>query len=245
LALIAIKVIKCGKTGAIMNLKQQAASFTLKYVQDGMVLGLGSGSTTQFFIEMVGERYQKGDLKNILAVPTSEKTASQARSFGIPLTNLDDHPSLDIFVDGADQVDPQLNLIKGLGRALLREKIIEIHTRRFVVIVDESKLAPYLGDQVPLPVEIVKFEAASHVNWLNSLGCRAELWLESAGSPVVTDNGNFLVRCWFDSGIPDLAALARVLADRPGIVEHGLFLGMATEVVVAGHKGIRVLEREK
>jgi ribose 5-phosphate isomerase A len=227
-----------------MNLKQQAANFSLKYIQDGMVLGLGSGSTTQFFIDMVGERYKKGDLKNILAIATSEKTASQASSFGIPLTNLLDHPHLDLVVDGADQVDPQLNLIKGLGRALLREKIIEIHARRFVVIVDESKLAPRLGDQVPLPVEIVKFEAASHVNWLNTLGCRAELWEESNGSPVVTDNGNFLARCYFDSGIPDPARLARVLADRPGILEHGLFLGMATEVVVAGQRGIRVLERE-
>jgi ribose 5-phosphate isomerase A len=240
-----VKVTKCGKNGAVMNLKQQAANFSLKYIQDGMVVGLGSGSTTQFFIDMVGERFKNGDLKNILAIATSEKTASQARSFGIPLTNLLDHPYLDLVVDGADQVDPQLNLIKGLGRALLREKIIEIHARRFIVIVDESKLAPRLGNQIPLPVEIVKFEAASHVQWLNTLGCRAELWEESNGSPVVTDNGNFLARCWFDSGIPDPTGLARVLADRPGILEHGLFLGMATDVVVAGQRGIRVLERGK
>lgn len=228
-----------------MNLKQQAARFTLKFIHDGMVLGLGSGTTTSYFVEMVGERYQKGELKNIKAIPTSEKTASQARSYGIPLINLLDHPCLDVAIDGADQVDPKLNLIKGLGRALLREKIVESHAAKFMVIVDESKLAPRLGGQVPLPVEIVKFEAASHVIWLNSLGCRAELWIESTGTPVVTDNGNYLARCWFDSGIPDLPALARALADQPGIVEHGLFLDMATDVVIASQTGIRVMERER
>jgi len=145
-------------------------------------------------------------------------------------------------VDGADEVDPQLNMIKGLGRAALREKIIEMHARRFIVIVDESKLVVRLG-RGPLPVEIIPFESAIHIAWLNSLGCRAEQWLETDGSPVVTDNGNYLVRCWFESGIVDAYALSHTLNERPGIVEHGIFLNLASQVIIAGTDGIRTLER--
>jgi ribose 5-phosphate isomerase A len=224
-----------------MNLKQQAASEALGFVKSGMVLGLGTGSTTHYFIQMLGEKLQAGELKDIRAVTTSERSTQQAGSLGIPLVTLNEYPKLDLAVDGADEVDPQLNLIKGLGRALLREKIVEIHARRFVVIVDDTKLVPKLG-RGPLPVEIVQFEAAAQVKWLNTLDSRAELWLEE-GSPIVTDNGNYLVRCWFEDGIPDPYHLARSLADRPGIVEHGLFLGMASQVVVAAQDGIRLLER--
>jgi ribose 5-phosphate isomerase A len=145
-------------------------------------------------------------------------------------------------VDGADEVDPDLNLIKGLGRALLREKIVEIHAERFVVIGDHSKRVERLG-RGPLPVEIVPFGAGSHVRWLNTLGCRAELWRADDGSPLVTDNGNYLARCWFADGIADAQALARALAERPGIVEHGLFLDMASLAVLAGPDGVRLLER--
>lgn len=226
-----------------MNLKQQAANHALSFVQNGMVLGLGSGSTTAIFVDLLGEQLQKGALREIVGVPTSEKTAAQARSWGIPLTRLSDHPQLDLAVDGADEVDPALDLVKGLGRAALREKIVETHARRFVVIVDESKIVARLG-RGPLPVEIVQFEADLHVRWLDSLGCRAELWREADGSSIVTDNGNFLARCWFPEGIANPRALARTLADRPGIVEHGLFLGMATDVIVAGEEGIRMLTRK-
>jgi ribose 5-phosphate isomerase A len=234
-----------------MNLKKEAASFALNFVHDGMVLGLGSGSTTSYFVEMLGERLKTGELRDIRGVPTSKETAEQARNLGIPLTTLTDlagetgAPRLHLTVDGADEVDPDLNLIKGLGQALLREKIIEIHTERFVVIVDESKIASRLGSHVPLPVEIVTFEAKVHVNWLNTQGCRAELWLEEDGSPVVTDNGNYLARCWFEGGITDAYKLAQILAERPGIVEHGLFLNMASEVIVASPEGVRILERER
>jgi ribose 5-phosphate isomerase A len=152
-------------------------------------------------------------------------------------------PHLDLAVDGADEVDPSLNLIKGLGRALLREKVVEIHAERFIVIVDESKLVPRLGSRGPLPVEILPFEAEVHVRWLNSLGCKAELWRDDNGSPVVTDNGLFMARCWFEGGIPDPYVLAELLSKRPGIIEHGLFLDMADMVVVAGKQGIRILER--
>jgi len=225
-----------------MNLKQQAAARALEYVHEGMVLGLGSGSTTMYFIDMLGERLLAGQLGDILAVPTSEKTAAQAEKYGIPLTNLATHPLLDLAVDGADEVDPDLNLIKGMGRAHLREKIVEIHAKRFVVIVDESKIVPQLCTRVPLPVEIIQFEAEAHMRWLSSLGCRVEQWYEPDGSPVISDNGNYLVGCWFDEGLKDPYALSRILADRPGIVEHGLFLDMADQVIVAAIDGIRILE---
>ncbi len=226
-----------------MHLKQQAAQQALTYVRSGMVLGLGSGSTTAIFIDLLGERLKAGALQDIVGVATSERTAAQARAVGIPLSTLADHPQLDLAVDGADEVDLNLNLIKGLGRALLREKIVEIHAERFLVIVDESKLVPRLGCRGPLPVEIVPFEAQVHVRWLETLGCRAELWLEDDSSPVVTDNGNYLVRCWFPDGIADPYALARVLADRPGVVEHGLFLDMVSAVILAAPGGLQVLER--
>lgn len=234
-----------------MNLKQKAANYAFNYIQDGMVLGLGSGSTTHYFVEALGEKLQAGSLRDIRGVPTSKETEAQAHRLGIPLTSLtalgdDSHaPRLDAVVDGADEVDPDLNLIKGLGQALLREKILEIHTDRLIIIVDESKPSPRLGTKVPLPVEIVTFEAKTHVCWLNSLGCRAELWLDQDGEPIVTDNGNYLARCWFEGGIPDPFQLADILARRPGIVEHGLFLEMANKVIVAREDGVDVLERNK
>ena len=234
-----------------MNLKQKAANYAFNYIQDGMLLGLGSGSTTHYFVEALGEKLQAGSLRDIRGVPTSKETEAQAHRLGIPLTSLtalgdESHPPrLDAVVDGADEVDPDLNLIKGLGQALLREKILEIHTDQLIVIVDESKPSPRLGTKVPLPVEIVTFEAKTHVRWLNSLGCRAELWLNQDGAPIVTDNGNYLARCWFKDGIPDPFQLADILAHRPGIVEHGLFLEMANQVIVAREDGVDVLERNK
>lgn len=230
-----------------MNLKHQAAARALGYVSSGMTLGLGTGSTTAHFVDMLGERLQTGELQDIRGVPTSERAAAQARALSIPLITLAelggqrDMPLLDLAVDGADQVDPDLNLIKGLGRALLREKIVAVHADRFLVIVDESKIAPRLGNSCPLPIEIVPFEAEAHVRWLGTLGCRAELWLKKDNTPVVTDNGDYMARCWFPNGITDPGALARTLAGRPGIVEHGLFLGMADSVIVAGSEGVRIL----
>lgn len=228
--------------GRLDEYKKQAALSALDYVKDGMVLGLGTGSTTAYFVDSLAERIRTGGLSGILAVPTSQATALRARELNIPLTTLAEHPHLDLAVDGADEVDPDLNLIKGLGRALLREKIVEIHADRFVVIVDETKIVPRLG-QGPLPVEVSTFEAQAHVSWLCRLGCRAELWREADGSPVVTDNKNYLVRCWFEGGIADAYQLARELNDRPGILEHGLFLDMASQVVVAGSGGVRMINR--
>jgi ribose 5-phosphate isomerase A len=228
-----------------MDFKRQAAAQALTLVRGGMILGLGTGSTTAYFIEMLGEKLKSGDLQGIIAVPTSERTAARARALNIPLATLKDRPYLELAIDGADQVDPDLNLIKGLGRALLREKIVEIHAETFVVIVDASKLASRLGVGKPLPVEIVPFAAEAHVRWLNTLGCRAELWHEQDGTPVVTDNGNFMARCYFSDGISDPYALAQALAERPGIVEHGLFLDMADKVIVGGPEGTQMLKKAR
>lgn len=232
-----------------MNLKQQAALQALTYVHNGMVLGLGTGSTTKYFIELLGEKLRSGELERITGVPTSEGTRKLANNQKIPLVSFSGLspgravPSLDLVVDGADEIDPKLNLVKGLGRALLREKIIETHARVFLVIADESKLVSRLGEG-PLPVEIVQYEFGAQVRWLRSLGCRAELWLEQNGEPIITDNGNYLVRCWFADGIPDAYQLARLLADRPGIVDHGLFLDMADIAIIAGEDGTQIKERK-
>jgi len=226
-----------------MDPRLQAASHALAYVHSGMALGLGSGTTAGLFVDLLGERLRSGALRDVVGVPTSEATAARARRLGIPLTTLDEHYRLDLAVDGADEVDPNLNLIKGLGRALVREKIVVACADRFVVLVDEAKLVERLGARCPLPIEIVPFAAIAQVAWLNSISGRAELWVEAGGSPVVTDNGNYLVRCWFASGIADPYALARTLADRPGIVDHGLFLDVASSVVVASPAGVRVLNR--
>jgi ribose 5-phosphate isomerase A len=226
-----------------MNLKELSARHALSYVRDDMVLGLGTGSTHAYFLELLGEQVGTGALTGIVGVPTSEGTAERAHVLGIPLATLADHTRLDLVVDGADEVDDDLNLIKGLGRAMLREKIVEIHADRFVVVVDESKLVDRLG-RGPFPVDVVPFGLEAQLRWLSTLDCRAEQWLEEDGSPVITDDGNYMVLCHFPEGIADPYTLARMLADRPGIAEHGLFLDMATDVIVAGSNGIRILRRE-
>ena len=208
-----------------------------------MVLGLGTGSTARFFVEMLGAALQNGSLKDIVGVPTSKSTEDLAKTLGIPLGSVEEYEVLDLAVDGADEVDPQFNLIKGLGKALLREKIVEIHAKHFIVVVDESKMVEKLGTKCPLPVEIVPFVAKAHVRWLNTLpGCQAELWMED-GKPAMTDNGNYLAKCTFKNGIDNAYTLAEQLGRRPGIVEHGLFLDMATTVIVGTEKGPKVLSK--
>ena len=227
-----------------MNLKEKAAQKALTFVTSGMTLGLGTGSTTAFFVDMLGEKLNTGALADIRGVPTSNATEERARKWGIPIVTLGEYPKLDLAVDGADEVDPALNLIKGLGRALLREKIVEVHAERFVVIVDDSKTVARLGTRGALPVEILPFEADAHIHWLDALpGCRAEHWLEEDGSPAITDNGNYLVKCYFEEGISDAYGLAQTLSTRPGIIEHGLFLDMATTVIVASKDGVKLMKR--
>jgi ribose 5-phosphate isomerase A len=226
-----------------MNLKQQAAVHAVDFVSDGMVLGLGTGSTTAYAIDELGARIISGRLRGVVCVPTSEGTASRASALGIPLTTLVEQPELDLVIDGADEVDPHLDLIKGLGGALLREKIVAIAARRFVIIVDESKMVQRLGTRGPLPVEVTQFAWEAHARWLAGLGCRADLRREATGDPFLTDNHNYIIHCTFPDGIAHPKALDELLHARPGILEHGLFLDIATDVVVAGDDGVRVLRR--
>ena len=224
------------------ELKKAAAEKVLGFVKDNMVLGLGTGSTVAYFLDLLAEKIRNGLLKNIKGIPTSENTRAKALELGISLTTLDQISELDLAVDGADEVDPNFNLIKGLGKALFREKVVEIHAKKFIVIVDESKLVPKLGSRGPLPVEILPFGALAHVRWLETLGCKAELWLED-GKPVISDNGNYLVRCSFTNSIENPLLLAQQLEKRPGIIEHGLFIDMADVVVVAKKDRVEILDK--
>lgn len=226
----------------IDDLKKQAAEKAVELVESGMVLGLGTGSTTKFAVTQIGRLWQDGDLTDIVGIPTSEATAALAKAYGIPLATLDQHPKIDLAIDGADEVDPHFDLIKGLGGAHFREKMVETAAERFVVVVDDSKLVDRLGTRSPLPVEVATFSWKAHLPWLESLGCRPVL-RGGEQEPYVTDNGNYIIDCAFPSGIDDPADLASKLTNRVGVVEHGLFLNMATDVVVAGKEGVRFLEK--
>ncbi|NOZ05024.1 MAG: ribose 5-phosphate isomerase A [Chloroflexi bacterium] len=224
------------------NLKQQAAEEAVtRFVRDRMTLGLGTGSTVYFALRKLGEELAAGRLKQIAGVPTSVDTERQAATFGIPLTNLRDHIPLDVTIDGADEVDDDLNLIKGLGGALLREKLVAASSQKLVIIVDESKHVTRLGSHVPLPVEVAQFAWQVQVPFLKSLGAHAQLRMSTATEPYVTDNGNFILDARFPGGIPDVRRVAEALAHRPGVVEHGLFLGMAHAVVLATVGGVQIM----
>jgi ribose 5-phosphate isomerase A len=225
------------------ELKREAGEYALRYVQSGMRLCLGTGSTAAYFVRGLGERLKTGALKDIIGVPTSESTARIAQESGVPLASLDDLAELDLAVDGADEVDPQLNLIKGLGGALMREKIVEIHARRFIVIVDETKLVKKLGEKAPVPVEVARFACGAHARWLAKLGCTPVLRKNADQSPYVTDNDNYILDCRFADGISDPNGLEKILNNRAGILEHGLFLNMASLAIVASPGGVRLLEK--
>jgi len=216
--------------------KQAAGRAAAKLVRYGDVVGLGTGSTAYFAVVALGERVKAG-LK-IVGIPTSVKTGDLARQLGIPLTTLDETPQIDITLDGADEVDPRLNLIKGGGGALLREKVIATATKNMVVVVDSSKVVSVLGN-FPLPIEVISFARTVVENKIVSLGASPKLRTKTDGSPYLTDNGNQILDCSFGQ-IADPAALALILSDTPGIVEHGLFIGLAKVALVG--RGDRVEE---
>ncbi len=224
------------------ELKQKAAHRAAQLVESGMVVGLGTGSTTAFAVIRIGERLKSGDLKNIVGIPTSIRTEKLARDLAIPLATLDDQPEIDITIDGADEVDPDLNLIKGGGGALLREKVVAQASRQNIIIVDESKLSPCLGSRWALPVEVIPFAAKTEENFLKSLGASVTLRRDADGQPYKTDQNNFILDADFGE-MSNPQALAAKLGERAGIVEHGLFLGLASEVIVAAEDGIRHLHR--
>jgi ribose 5-phosphate isomerase A len=226
--------------------KQQAAERALAYLADGMKLGLGTGSTAVKFVDLVGARVKQG--LRLTCVPTSEATRAQAERLGVPLTTLDETPDLDLTVDGADELDDKLRLIKGGGGALLREKVVAMASRRMVVIADASKLVPTIG-RYPLPVEIIRFGVAATCQLLERLaaeaGCRGEIKMRlgADGQPFITDGGNYLVDCAFGC-IDSPEALDQALKRIPGVVENGLFLDIASTAIIAGPAGVDVLRRD-
>ena len=223
--------------------KRAAALKAVEQVESGMRLGLGTGSTVAQFLDVLATRIGAGTVTGLVAVPTSVGTEERARELGIPLAELDEAAPLDLTVDGADEVGPGLDLIKGLGGALLREKMVAQASSRLVIVVDDSKEVQRLGARAPLPVEVVRFGWRAQLRFLRQIGCEPTLRSGEDGSPFVTDNGNHMVDCRFAEGMEDPEAVEDVLRRRAGVVESGLFLGMATAVVVAGAGGVRVLER--
>jgi len=226
----------------VAELKRQAAEYAVQFVASGMVVGLGHGSTAIFAVRRVAELLRAGALRDLLAVPCSSQVEAEARRLGMPLTSLDQHHVIDVTIDGADEVSPGLDLIKGRGGALLHEKIVAQASRREITVVDESKLSPALGTRASLPVEVVPFGWGAQAAWLESLGARVTPRRNDDGSMFQTDQANFILDCDFGP-IPKPAELAETLQARAGIAEHGLFLGLATDVIVAGPGGVRHLKR--
>lgn len=208
-----------------------------------MRVGLGTGSTVAHFLDALGDRLRTGEIRDISGVPTSIRTEAHARKLGIPLVSLASAVRLDLTVDGADEVDPQLDLIKGMGGALLREKMVAQATEEFLIIVDESKLVERLGTRSPLPVEVLEFEWKSHEPFLERLGANPVLRMGEKDKGYRTDNGNLILDCHFQDGISDPEALENALLGRAGIVGSGLFLHMAQEVLVGGVESVSSLAR--
>ncbi|MCA1360008.1 ribose-5-phosphate isomerase RpiA [Bradyrhizobium sp. IC3069] len=233
------------------QLKRQAAARALEEVRDGMQLGLGTGSTAKHFVELLGERVAAG-LK-VIGVPTSEATRADAERCGVKLTTLDEIDHLDLTIDGADEIDPELNLIKGGGGALLREKIVAAASDRMIVIADDSKWVPTLG-KFPLPIEVIPFglgatrraieKAFAECGVSGQMAVRKAKGGDKDGHVFVTDGGHWIVDAQLGR-ITDPPGLAKALSAIPGVVEHGLFIGLASSAVLAGGGGIRVIERRK
>ncbi|MBS7541305.1 ribose-5-phosphate isomerase RpiA [Ancylobacter lacus] len=226
-------------------LKRKAAARALELVRSGMKLGLGTGSTAKHFVELLAERVQEG--LEVVGVPTSEQTRALAESLGVPLATLDEQPVLDLCIDGADEVGPDFVLIKGGGGALLREKIVATAAAQMVVIADASKHVQQLG-KFPLPIEVVDFGVAAIRRGIDraarASGCHGLLTLRrrADGHVFVTDQGHLILDAAYGV-IPDPGALAARLAEVPGVVEHGLFIGLASRVILAGASGVTVLDR--
>jgi ribose 5-phosphate isomerase A len=216
--------------------KEASARASLQFVKDGQVVGLGTGTTAAYFIKLLGDEVERG--LRIRGIPTSVRSGELAASLGIPLTTLDECQEIAVTVDGADEVDPHLRLIKGGGGALLREKIVASATKQLVIVADESKRVQVLG-KFPLPVEVIKFAQALVAKEIAALGAQVSVRTGADGKPFVTDENNHILDCRFGQ-IPDAGGLARKLSDMPGVVEHGLFIGMASVVLFA--RGSEIVE---
>jgi ribose 5-phosphate isomerase A len=222
--------------------KKAAAEAAAKKVESGMVLGLGTGSTAAFLVRALAQRVAAEGLR-LQGIPTSEHTADLARSLNVPLTSFAEHIHIDLTIDGADEVEPgTLFLIKGLGGALLREKIVAAASERMIVIADETKVVERLGSKSPVPVEVVRFGWQTTEARLQRIGAKTTLRPGRDGKPLVTDSGNYIIDCAFGA-MADPKETAHHLDHVVGVVEHGLFLGIASEALVGGPEGVRTLVR--
>lgn len=224
------------------DLKRQAAVHAVDAIRSGTAVGLGTGSTAAHAVREIAARLADGRLRDVVGVPTSEATARIARECGVPLTDLSRHPDLDLTIDGADEVDPELDLIKGLGGALLREKLVAYASRSLLIAIDAGKRVQQLGTSAPVPVEVVRFGWTTTMSRLERLGARAALRAAADGEPFVTDEGHYILDCRFGP-IADKPGIARAIRGEPGVVEHGLFLGIAARVILASPAGIEELTR--
>jgi ribose 5-phosphate isomerase A len=215
--------------------KRQAAERAVSLVESGMRLGLGTGSTALHVLHVLAERLTEGELRDVAGVATSRATEAEARRLGVPLISLDARQNLDLCIDGTDEFDPHLDLVRGMGGALLWERIVADACDRVVIVADESKRVRRLGQRSPVPVEIVPFGWRTHLEFLADHGCLPRL-RETEGNPFVTDGGHYIIDCRFPGGIPDPPAFQRAACQRTGVVATGLFLGVADVVVVGGEE---------
>jgi ribose 5-phosphate isomerase A len=225
------------------QLKQQAAEYAVQSIESGMIVGLGHGSTAIWAVRKIAQLIKTGSLRNVLGIPCSNMVEVEARQLGIPLTTLEEHPSIDITIDGADEVDPNLELIKGGGGALMREKIVAQASNQEIIVVDETKIVPALGTHWAVPIEVIPFGYGSQAVYLASLGAEVKVRKHTDGSPFKTDQGNLILDCQFGP-IAAPAELADKIKRRTGVVEHGLFIGLATKVIVAKADGIQEITRK-
>ncbi len=221
-------------------MKRLAAEKAVDYVEDGMILGLGTGSTVKYALKSLAKRVEEG--LSIKGIPTSQRTRKLAMKYNIPLTTLNESGEIDLTIDGADEVDQHLNLIKGGGGALTREKIIAFHSKKVIIIVDDSKVVKSLGIDFPLPVEVVKYEWEATKKVLEKFDCEVT-FRTIMDDPYITDNGNYILDCEFDR-IQDPEQMEIDINMIPGVVENGLFIGLAHQVIVGGKQGIMTLEKE-
>ncbi len=224
------------------ELKQRAGFRAAEFVESGMVVGLGTGSTTEHAVKRIAKRLKAGELKNIVGIPSSVRTEKLAQELNIPLVGFDIHPQIDITIDGADEVDPDLNLIKGGGGALLREKVVAQASMRNIIIIDDSKLVAKLGTGWALPMEVIPFARYTEEAFLSTIGGSVTLRKNDDDTPYRTDQNNVILDADFGP-MDDPFRLAAQLNERAGIVEHGLFLGLATDVLVARQGDVEHLTR--
>jgi ribose 5-phosphate isomerase A len=224
------------------EMKKLAGEKALDHIEDGMIIGLGSGTTVEYSLKKLAHLVKDG--LNITGIPTSQHTKKLAKECNIPLNELDDTIEIDVTIDGADEVDSNLNLIKGGGGALTREKIIASHSKKVIIVIDESKVVKGLGADFPLPVEIVRFGWSATKKVIEDLGCTAELREYMEDEPFITDNSNYILDCDFGR-INEPEILEKEINNIPGVVENGLFIGLADEVIVGSKQGIMTLDKER